>query len=238
MVEGKVVMISGSSKGLGAALAQRLSAEGAVVSLCSRGSWALDELAEEIRGKGGKVLASTVDVSRESDVAAWVQETRDRFGRIDALINNASMLGPRTGIESYPLDAWKSVMDVNLTGAFLCARATIPSLRETKGSMVHVTSGVGDHGRPYWGAYSASKNGLEALSEMLAGELAEDGVRSNAVDPGKMRTAMRAAAYPDEDPMTLPLPSDVADVFVYLVSDAARQLTGQRFQAQKFEVPG
>ena len=179
----------------------------------------------------------SVDITSEAAVAGWVRATRNRFGRVDALINNASMLGPRVGIESYPLDAWRSVVDVNLTGAFLCARETVPSLRETRGAMIHVSSGVGDHGRPLWGAYCASKNGLEALSEMLAGELGADGIRSNAVDPGKMRTEMRAAAYPDEDPLTLPVPHEVTDVFLYLVSDAARAVTGQRFRAQEFDVP-
>lgn len=238
VVKGKVVMISGGSKGLGAALARRFVGEGALVSLCARGSGELEALAAELRGDGGNVLATSIDVASETDVADWVRATHDKFGRIDALINNASMLGPRMGIESYPLEDWRSVVEVNLTGAFLCARETIPALRETKGAMVHVSSGVGDHGRPLWGAYCASKNGLEALSEMLAGELAEDGIRSNAVDPGKMRTAMRAAAYPDEDPLSLPQPVEVTDVFLYLVSDAAKDVTGKRFQAQSFDFPG
>lgn len=237
MFEGKVVMISGGSKGLGAALARRFAEEGASVSLCSRGTESLDEVASDLRSAGHDVLAVSVDVASESDVANWVEATLDRFGRIDALINNASMLGPRCPIETYPPDAWRTVLSVNLTGAFLCARAVIPSLRATRGGIVHVSSGVGDHGRPLWGAYSASKNGLEALSEMLAGELADDGIRSNAVDPGKMRTEMRAAAYPDEDPLTLPMPRDVADVFVYLVSDAGSAVTGQRFRAQDFVLP-
>ncbi len=231
-------MISGGSRGLGAALARRLAGEGASVSLCSRGSESLDDLAGELISSGHDVLATSADVASESDVANWVTATLDRFGRVDSLINNASMLGPRCPIETYPPDAWRSVLSVNLTGAFLCARAVIPSLRESRGGMVHVSSGVGDHGRPFWGAYSASKNGLEALSEMLAGELADDGIRSNAVDPGKMRTEMRAAAYPDEDPMTLPMPRDVTDVFAYLVSDAGRAVTGQRFRAQEFVLPG
>ncbi len=238
MVEEKVVMISGGSRGLGAALARRFALGGAAVSICARESGELDAVAAELLSAGNEVLAVSVDITSEVDVAGWVRATRERFGRIDALINNASMLGPRVGIESYPLEAWRSVVEVNLTGAFLCARETIPSLRASRGAMVHVSSGVGDHGRPFWGAYSASKNGLEALSEMLAGELGDDGIRSNAVDPGKMRTEMRAAAYPDEDPLTLPLPRDVTDVFLYLVSDAARKVTGQRFRAQEFEVPG
>ena len=101
--------------------------------------------------------------------------------------------------------------------------------------MIHVSSGVGDHGRPLWGAYCASKNGLEALSEMLAGELVEHGIRSNAVDPGSMRTEMRAAAYPDEDPGQLPTPAEVADVFVWLASDLSADVTGQRFRAKEFD---
>lgn len=237
MLEGKVVMISGGSRGLGAALARRFAEEGASVSLCSRGSGSLDQLAGELISSGHDVFATTADVASESDVTNWVEATLDRFGRVDSLINNASMLGPRCSIETYPPDAWRSVLSVNLTGAFLCARAVIPSLRTSRGGMVHVSSGVGDHGRPFWGAYSASKNGLEALSEMLAGELADDGIRSNAVDPGKMRTGMRAAAYPDEDPLTLPMPKDVTDVFVYLVSDASSAVTGQRFRAQDFLLP-
>jgi NAD(P)-dependent dehydrogenase (short-subunit alcohol dehydrogenase family) len=230
-------MISGGSRGLGAALARRFAEAGASVSLCSRGRGNLDELAGELISSGHDVLATTADVASESDVTNWVAATLDRFGRVDSLINNASMLGPRCPIETYPPDAWRSVVSVNLTGAFLCARAVIPSLRASRGGMVHVSSGVGDHGRPFWGAYSASKNGLEALSQMLAGELADDGIRSNAVDPGKMRTEMRAAAYPDEDPLTLPMPKDVTDVFVYLVSDASSAVTGQRFRAQDFVLP-
>lgn len=237
MLDDKVVMISGASRGLGAALTRRCIGEGAGVSLCARGSRALDELAEELREAGGHVLTTQADVSSEEDVTRWVDETIGHFGSIDGLVNNASLLGPRTAIEAYPVSDWRAVLDVNLTGAFLCARAVIPALRATRGSMVHVSSGVGDHGRPLWGAYSASKNGVEALSQMLAGELAEDGIRSNAVDPGKMRTEMRAAAYPDEDPATLPAPEEVADVFVYLLSDVSRGVTGQRFRAQDFDWP-
>ena len=233
-LDGKVVMISGGSKGLGAALARRFVKEGAKVSLCARGEEELEAIGRALEEAGGEIVTVAADVSSEEDVKAWVEATLDRFGRIDALINNASLLGPRVGIEEYPTDEWRKVVDVNLAGAFLCAREAIPALRDTKGSMIHVSSGVGDHGRPYWGAYSASKNGVEALSEMLAGELKDDGVRSNAVDPGSMRTEMRAAAYPKEDPETLPEPAEVTDVFVYLATDASDHVTGQRFRAQAF----
>ena len=233
-LEGKIVMISGASKGLGAALARRFAREGAQLSLCARGGNDLEDVARELEEGGTEVLAMRADVSHEEGVKAWVETTVERFGGVDVLVNNASVLGPRVGIEEYPLDAWRKVHDVNLTGPFLCARETIPALRKSKGSMIHVSSGVGDHGRPYWGAYCTSKNGLEALSEILAGELEDAGVRSNAVDPGRMRTDMRAAAYPDEDARTLPTPDEVTDVFVYLSSDASSQVSGQRFRAQEF----
>lgn len=235
-LENKVVMISGASKGLGEALARRFAREGARLSLCARGQETLHAVRDDLRSEGVECLAVSVDVGDEADVAAWVDATLAEFDRIDVLVNNASLLGARVPIADYPLDEWERVVRVNLTGAFLCARGVIPAMRESGGSIINVSSGVGDHGRPLWGAYSASKNGLEALTQMLAGELQDEGVRANTVDPGSMRTVMRAAAYPDEDPQTLPLPADVGDVFVYLASDRSRDVSGQRFRAQEFEV--
>lgn len=233
----KVAMISGGSQGLGAALARRFTREGAAVSLCARGREDLQAVRDELEAEGGRCLTVQADVSRSGDVERWFRRTREELGRVDVLVNNASLLGPRVDIEEYPEDDWRTVVEVNLTGAFLCAREAVEPLRDTGGSLIHVSSGVGDHGRPRWGAYCASKNGLEALSEMMAGELEEDGVRSNAVDPGSMRTEMRAAAYPEEDPESLPRPYEVTDVFVYLASDRSRDVTGQRFRAKEFEAP-
>ncbi len=235
-LEGKVAMISGASKGLGAALARRFAEEGAAVSLCARGSDALEEVCARVADQGAGCLAVPCDISDEADVARWLERTLEEFGRVDVLVNNASVLGLRVTIAEYPADDWRRVMEVNLTGAFLCARAAIPALRETRGALINVSSGVGDHGRPEWGAYSVSKNGLEALSQILAGELRDDRVRVNIVDPGAMRTDMRAAAYPQEDPATLPTPYEVTDVFVYLASERSADITGQRFRAQEFEV--
>jgi NAD(P)-dependent dehydrogenase (short-subunit alcohol dehydrogenase family) len=237
-LSGKVAMISGGSRGLGADLARRFTAEGAAVSVCARGEGAAEAVAEEMRERATPCLGVRCDVTVEEQVEAWLQATLDAFGRLDVLVNNASILGPRVPIREYPSADWRQVVDVNLTGAFLCARACIPALTETRGSLIQVSSGVGDHGRPKWGAYSASKNGLEALSEMLAGELLESGVRSNAVDPGAMRTGMRAAAYPAEDPHSVPHPYDITDVFVYLASDESRAVTGQRFRAWEFRRDG
>lgn len=235
-LENKVTMITGGSAGLGAALARRFADEGAAVSICARSKEELEAVCREVEASGRRCLAVVADVTDPDGIARWMKLTRTELGPIDALVLNASMLGDRVAIEDYDLDTWRRVLEVNLTGAFICAKAAVPYLRETRGSLIHVSSGVGDHGRPYWGAYCASKNGLEALSEMMAGELEEDGIRVNAVDPGSMRTEMRADAYPDEDPDTLPEPAEVADVFVYLASDRSRDVSGHRFQAKEFEV--
>ena len=234
-LSGKVAMISGGSKGLGAALAKRFATEGAAVSVCARNADELKNVVRGIEASGGRALGVVADVTSEADMASWVAETRATLGPVDVLVNNASMLGQRLPIEQYSADVWRQVVDVNLTGAFLFAKAAIRSLRETSGSMIHVSSGVGDHGRPLWGAYCASKNGVEALSEMLAGELAADRVRSNAVDPGSMRTEMRAEAYPEEDPGQVPTPAEVADIFVWLASDRSADVSGQRFRAKEFD---
>ncbi|MEJ2482253.1 MAG: SDR family NAD(P)-dependent oxidoreductase [Gemmatimonadota bacterium] len=234
-LKGKTAMITGGSKGLGAALARRFAAEGAAVSICARDSGEIASVVTEIESMGGRARGTVADVTSQADLDSWLEDTQAEFGSIDIFVNNASVLGPRVAIESYPEEAWRQVIDVNLNGAFLASKTVIPAMRERGGSMIHVSSGVGDHGRPLWGAYCASKNALEALSEMLAGELAEDEIRSNAVDPGSMRTEMRAAAYPDEDPAGVPTPAEVAEVFVWLASDRAREVTGQRFRAKEFD---
>ncbi len=235
-LENKVAMITGGSSGLGAALARRFVEEGAAVSICGRREEALTAACRDIEGAGGRCMGMVADVTDPDAVQRWIELTMAELGPVDVFVNNASIRGERVSIESYPLDTWRDVIEVNLTGAFVCARAIAPYLRDTKGSLINVSSGVGDHGRPYWGAYCVSKNGLEALSEMVAGELDESGVRVNVVDPGSMRTSMRAAAYPEEDPETLPEPYEVTEVFVYLASDRSVEVNGQRFRAKEFEV--
>jgi len=182
------------------------------------------------------VESYAADVSRESEVRRLIEGTLDRLGRLDVVVNNASLLGPRVPVEEYPPEAFARVLQVNVHGAFLVARAAVPVMkRQGTGSIINVSSGVGNEARAAWGAYCVSKFGVEALTGILAAELEGTGVRANTVDPGRMRTAMRAAAYPDEDPETLPEPDAVTPVFLYLASDRSRGITGQRFRAQEFQ---
>ena len=234
MLEGKVAMITGASQGLGRALALAFAREGARVVINSRSEEAIRPVAEEAESLGAEVLALAADVSRSADGERLVSAAAERYGRIDVLVNNAGVLGPRVPIEEYPEDEWRRVIDANLTGPFLVTKAAIPHMPEG-GSIINVVSGVSVEGRAEWGAYSVSKFGLEGLTQILAAELKDRGIRVNSVDPGGMRTEMRAAAYPDEDPTTRITPEENTAVFLSLASDESRDVTGERFKAQEFQ---
>jgi NAD(P)-dependent dehydrogenase (short-subunit alcohol dehydrogenase family) len=234
MLEGKVAMITGASQGLGKALALAYAKEGASIVINARSEESIRPVAEEAESMGAEVLALAADVSKSADVERLVSAATQRFGRIDVLVNNAGILGPRVPILDYPEDEWRRVIDANLTGPFLVSKAVIEHMPEG-GSIVNVVSGVSVEGRAEWGAYSVSKFGVEGLTQILAAELKERGIRVNAVDPGGMRTEMRAAAYPEEDPGERITPEENTDVFLYLASDESKDVTGERFKAQEFQ---
>jgi len=237
MLKNKVTLITGASQGLGKALALAFAREGAQVAVNARSEESIRPVAEEVEGTGAEVLAVAADVSKSADVERMVNETVERFGKIDVLVNNAGLLGSRVRIEDYPEDEWRRVIDANLTGPFLVSKAAIPHLPEG-GSIINVVSGVSVEGRAEWGAYSVSKFGVEGLTQILAAELEERGIRVNGVDPGGMRTDMRAAAYPEEDPATRITPEENTAVFLYLASDDSKDVTGERFKAQEFGAAG
>jgi len=236
MLGGKVVLVTGASQGLGRALALACAKERASLVLNSRSEGGVRPVAEEAEALGVEALALAADVSKSADVERMVGAAVERFGRVDVLVNNAGLLGPRVRIEDYPEEEWRRVIDANLTGPYLVSKAVIPHVPEG-GSIVNVVSGVSVEGRPEWGAYSVSKFGVEGLTQILAAELEERGIRANAVDPGGMRTDMRAAAYPEEDPTTRITPEENTAVFLYLASDESKGVTGQRFKAQEFGRP-
>lgn len=234
VLEGKVAMVTGASQGLGRALALAYAREGAMLVINSRNYESIRDVVEEIRGLGVEVLGIGADVTSSSDVEDLVDVAVEHYDRIDVLVNNAGLLGPRVAIEEYPEDEWRRVLDANVTGPFLLSKAAIPYMREGA-SIVNVTSGVSIEGRAEWGAYSVSKFGMEGLTQILAAELKDRGIRVNSVDPGGMRTGMRAVAYPDEDPTTRITPEENTAVFLYLASNESRDVTGERFKAQEFQ---
>jgi NAD(P)-dependent dehydrogenase (short-subunit alcohol dehydrogenase family) len=231
----KVVVVTGGSRGIGKAVAAAFAREGAEVVVTARDLGSLEAAAKEIRNAGGRVIALQADVADRHQVKDLAKEINRRFGRLHVLLNNASLLGPRVPILEYPEEEWEAVIAVNLNGPFFVIKACLPLMTAAgEGSIINVSSGVGRIGKPRWGAYAASKFGLEGLTQVLAAELQPLHIRVNAVNPGGTRTTMRAAAYPEEDPLTLPTPEEITPVFVYLASDASRDVTGQSLEARDF----
>ncbi len=231
----KVALVTGGSRGIGKAVAAAYAREGAEVVVTARDLGSLEAAAKEIRNSGGRVVALQADVADRHQVKDLAKEINRRFGRLHVLLNNASFLGPRVPILEYPEEEWEAVMAVNLNGPYFVIKACLPLMTAGgEGSIINVSSGVGRIGKARWGAYAASKFGLEGLTQILAAELQPFHIRVNAVNPGGTRTTMRAAAYPEEDPLTLPTPEEITPVFVYLASDASRDVTGQSLEARDF----
>jgi len=227
-----VTIITGASRGLGRALALRFVREGSRVAICSRSPQEIEAVAKEIRRLNGEALAVKADVSQERDVDRLVSMTLKSFSRIDTLINNAGILSPRAPVDQVRVTDWDATIAANLRGPFLCMRAVLPHMRgRRQGSIINVSSGAGKRPSPLWGPYAASKCAIEGLTALAAEEVRADGVRINAVNPGGTRTAMRASAYPEEDPMRLPQPETLTGIFVYLASDESREVTGKSLDA-------
>jgi len=234
-LQGKVALVTGGSQGIGRAVAAAYAREGATVILTARHLVRLEAAAAEIRKGGGDVVPLRADVADRQQVQQLAGEIKRRFDGLHVLVNNASLLGPRVPILEYPEEDWEAVVAVNLHGPFFVIKACLPLMIPTGGgSIINVSSGVGRIGKPRWGAYAASKFALEGLTQLLAAELQPFHIRVNAVNPGGTRTGMRAAAYPEEDPLTLPTPEQITPVFVYLASEESRDVTGQSFEARDF----
>jgi len=198
-LDGSVVMITGTSRGLGLALAEAFRSAGATVERASR--------------------REGVDLTREEDVVGWFDRVQERYGRIDVLVNNAGVLTPRTPLAEVTLGEWEASLAGNLTTVFLCSREAVRRMiPQQMGLIINVSSGVADRAAPTWGPYAAAKWGANGLTRLLAAEVAGDGIRVVSVNPGRTRTPMRAEAYPDEDPETVKTPAETAPFFVALAA--------------------
>ena len=184
-------------------------------------------------GVGGEANWHAADLTKAREVKRLVREVIHSYGAIHVLVNNASLLGPRETIARYPLSAWEGVVRVNLTGLFMVTKEVLEiMIPREEGTIINVSSGVGRVGKARWGAYAASKFGVEGFTQVLAEEVKARSIRVNAVNPGGTRTEMRAEAYPDEDPMTLPQPDEITEVFVYLATEESEGATGKSFDAR------
>lgn len=220
-LQGRVALITGASRGIGAAIARRYAAEGAQVVLVARTVAGLEEVDDAIRtASAGNNQATLVpiDLHVGEDIDKLAQAIAQRFGKLDILVGNAAILGEMTPVSQIEPESWDEVVNINLTANWRLIRGLEALLLASDaGRAMFVTSGVSG-GRAYWGSYAVTKTALEALARTWAQEMEKTNLRINIVNPGAVRTGMRAKAYPDEDPMTLPPAKDVTDVFVELAS--------------------
>lgn len=234
-LQGKHIVITGASRGLGRALAERFGTEGARLALCARSSKDLDAVRHDLAGRGFDVLALPCDVSNSQQAEAFTERVLTAWGHVDILVNNASMLGQRVPVAEYPIKDWDEVIQTNVHGAFFLSRLLIPSMmKRGAGAILNVSSSVGRSGRKHWGAYAVSKFALEGFTQVLAEELKPFNIRVNSINPGPMATDMRRLAYPQEDPSTLRTPEQLTEVFVYLASDDGKGISGQAFDASTY----
>jgi NAD(P)-dependent dehydrogenase (short-subunit alcohol dehydrogenase family) len=221
-LEGRLAVITGASRGIGAAVARRFAAEGAQLVLIARTVGALEELDDAIRAAGGKQPVLVPHDLRDHDgLDRLGASLNERYGKLDILVGNAGILGPLTPVGHIPPDIWQEVMNVNVTANYRLIRSLDPLLRlSDAGRAIFVTSGAASGRMAYWGAYAVTKAALEALVRTYAAEITKTKVRANLLSPGPIRTAMRAAAFPGEDPESLRTPEEIADLFVALAEPA------------------
>ena len=233
----RAILITGAGGGLGGALAKACASLGANVLLSGRNVRKLEAVYDSIVAAGGpRPSIAPLDMERAdaSHYGALADAVRNEFGRLDGLVHAAALLGERSPIEHYDVVTWLKVMHVNVNAAFILTQALLPMLRVSQdASVVFTTSGVSVRGRAYWGAYAASKFAVEGLMQVLADETdTATSMRVNSVNPGGIRTQMRARAFPGEVPDALPTPEQVLGPFLYLLGPDGRGTTGRRFDAQ------
>jgi NAD(P)-dependent dehydrogenase (short-subunit alcohol dehydrogenase family) len=234
---GRVILITGAGDGLGRAAAAACARHGATAILLGRTQSKLESVYDEIVAAGHPEPAiSVLDLARAQgpDYFQVAEQIGKTWGRLDGLLHNAAMLGQRAPIEHYDIGIWHQVMHLNLNVPFILTQVLMPMLRKARdASVVFTSSGVGRHGRAYWGAYAVSKFGIEGLAQTLADELkTEAKIRVNCINPGATRTRMRAAAYPGEDPNSRPDPASLMAPYLWLLGPASRSITGQSIDCQ------
>ena len=231
------VWITGVRRGLGRAVAIARAQNGDKVAGCSRNSEGLTELAKDLSDAGAPaVYLDNADITNRQQLDDWCAHARLQVGEPDVVIHNAAVLGPRAPLERISHQDWQNVLDVNATGTFHVLQTTAQMAEPTRPSLwIWVTSSVGARGRAEWGPYAASNATLENLHETFADENDTRPWTSVALNPGATRTDMRAEAYPDEDPETLPDAATIAGAFSTLIErwQAGQLQTGSRHNARE-----
>jgi len=218
-LRGRIALVTGASRGLGRATALALAEAGAHIVAVARTIGGLEELDDAVNAKGGEATLVPFDLTDGDAIDRLGAAIHERWGKLDALFGNAGQLGVLTPLAHMDVGVLDKTMAVNVTANWHLIRSMDPLLRQSDaGRALFVTSGAARNCRPFWGAYSISKAALEALVRTYAAEMKSTRVRANLIDPGPLRTAMRAKAMPGEDPATLPEPASVTGRIVEMLS--------------------
>jgi NAD(P)-dependent dehydrogenase (short-subunit alcohol dehydrogenase family) len=226
-------LITGATRGLGHALALVFARDGYAVYGTGRGEEGLVALAREAGNAKLDVRPLRADVTTERGANAILDRLDADGARLDVIVHNAGALGERVELAKYSLDTWDDVMATNVRGPFLLTQRLLPTLAPNA-AVIFVSSGIVEQARPRWGAYYVSKVAVDALAATYAVELKPQGIRVFVVNPGPLRTVMRAEAFPSEDPASVPAPEERTGVFVWLARKAGIELTGKRYEAEEF----
>ena len=220
-LEDKVILITGASRGIGRTVALNCAQAGAEVIITGRTTGALEDLDDEISKNGGQATIVELDQADTAAMARLGQAVAKRWGRLDGFVANAGQLGQMAPMPHIDPEIFEKTMMVNLTSVWYQIAAFDFLLRASDaGRAVLVSSGAAQGARAYWGAYAVSKAGLESMARAWAAESEKTNLRINIIDPGATRTAMRAAAYPGEDPAKLRTAEDITPAFLHLLSPA------------------
>jgi len=215
---GKIALVTGASRGLGAAIAECFAREGAHLVLTGRTVGGLEEADDRVRGAGGSATLVPFDLRDFIKIDELAAAIYERYGRLDILVANAGEFGAFSPLSHIDPRLWGEILDLNLTANWRLIRAMDPLLRAAEhGRAVFVTTALAREALPYYGPYAVSKAGLEAMVRIYAGEVARTGLRINLIDPGIVRTRLRARIFPGENPAGLPSPESVAEAFLPLV---------------------
>ncbi|QUX92418.1 YciK family oxidoreductase [Marinomonas sp. A3A] len=238
LLKDKVILVTGAGDGIGKTAAITYAKHGATIILLGRTTKKLEAVYDYIEKQQypqAAIVPLNLDGAAEHDYIELANTIESEFGHLDGILHNASLLGERTSIATYDPTLFEQVMRVNVTSQLLLNQALLPLMQKAEyASIIFTSSGVGRKAKANWGAYAVSKFATEAMMQLLSSELESlsPNVRANAINPGATRTSMRASAYPDEDPKTLPTPEDIMPAYLYLMGQDSLAINGKSLDAQ------
>ena len=238
LLSGRVILITGAGSGIGRAVAISIAQHGATVLLAGRNINSLESTYDKVLRKAGPraaICPLDLEYAKDSDYVELKNQVEVQFGALDGLVNNAAILGDRMPLNQYKSELWEKVIHTNATAQFLLTRSLMPLLEQSShgASVIFTTSGAGQAGRAFWGAYAVSKCAVEAIMRGWAAEQENLGkLRINAINPGPTRTAMRSKAYPAENPTNLISADLITWAYLYLLGDDSLGINGKTIHAK------